>query len=625
MNNHVNNAMTAPAETIPDYARVALVPIANPETAADLLHLAAALAHPSEGKIVALVVSLGDVEGKAQSIEQLEPIIEEIRAEGHDIDIKAETSTSVSRGILDGIRETGADLVIIGLKQPRRGQVEMGTVVESVLKTATCDVLIYRRGTHEVRFDKVIVPVDADTQSKVAARMGIRLAARHKTPIEAIHVQPGNRAQFEGLAMIEQTLADLPGHQFVKRTVVNAVDPVASILSRADEDDLVIVGFNKRSDFERHIFGDIAWGMLEKATGTVIMVSRAIGRDTTINRNVRRFLSWIHPVLTRVEQDDIIEMARRNATFTIDYVMLILVSAALATLGLLLNSAAVIIGAMLVAPLMSPLVAMSVTLTVGRVWIAQRAFVTLIVGFVMSLLMAGVLGLLLPTTLPTSEMLARGAPTLLDAAVAFASGVVGAYATARKDIPAALAGVAIAAALMPPVCTIGLGLAFGESSLAFGAALLFLTNIISIIGAGILVFAWLGMRLRRYDTVRLWRQIVAIALLILFAIPVGVELFSLTRQTSTHNIVRRELGDQLSPNAELVSVEFVQADPLRVIATVRAEGDIPQTRINALQEEIASQLGEPVQLELVVMQVIRLRVEPIEAEETPEPEATDEP
>ena len=613
----------APAEAIPDYARVALVPIANPETAADLLHLAAALAHPTEGKIIALVVSLGDVEGKAQSIEQLEPIIEEIRVEGLTIEIKSQTATSVSRGILDGIRETGADLVILGLKQHRRGQVELGTVVESVLKTATCDVLIYRRGTHEVRFDKVIVPIDTDTQSKVAARMGIRLAARRKTPIEAIHVQPGNRAQFEGLALIEQTLSDLPGHQFVKRTVVNGVDPVASIITRADEDDLVIVGFNKRSDFERLVFGDIAWGMLEKASGTVIMVSRAIGKDTTINRNLRRFLTWLHPALTNVEQDDIVEMARRNATFNIDYVMLILVSAALATLGLLLNSAAVIIGAMLVAPLMSPLVAMSVTLTVGRVWIAQRAVITLISGFVMALIMAMFLGSLLPTNLPTPEMLARGAPTLLDAAVAFASGVVGAYATARKDIPAALAGVAIAAALMPPVCTIGLGIALNEPDLAFGATVLFLTNIISIIGAGILIFAWLGMRFRRYENIKLWHQIVAVLLLILFALPIGGELFALTHRNGTQNIIRNELDNQLTPDAELVSVEFIQADPVRVIATVRAENEIAQARINELQEEIASQLGEPVQLELVVMQVIRLRVEPSEPESTPEPEATE--
>ncbi|PJF22232.1 MAG: hypothetical protein CUN56_07065 [Phototrophicales bacterium] len=616
------NHIIAPAETIPDYARVALVPIANPETAADLLHVAAALAHPSEGKVIALVVSLGDVESQAQSVEQLEPIIQEIREEGTTIELKAETATSVSRGILDAIRQTGADLVILGLKQHRRGQVEMGTVVESVLKTATCDVLIYRRGTHEVRFDKVIVPIDTDTQSKVAARMGIRLAARYKTPIEVIHTQASHRSQFEGLAIIEQTIADLPGHQFVKRSVVNGVDPAASILARVQEDDLLIVGFNKRSDFERHIFGDVAWGVLEKAPSTVIMVSRAVGKETTLNRNLRRFFNWLHPVLTQVEQDDIIEMSRRNASFTIDYLMLILVSAALATLGLLLNSVAVIIGAMLVAPLMSPLVAMSVTLTVGRIWIAQRAFTSLVIGVLMAVLMAFVLGLLLPIPLPTSEMLARGAPTLLDAAVAFASGVVGAYATARKDIPAALAGVAIAAALMPPICTIGLGLAFGEINLAFGATLLFLTNIISIIGAGILVFVWLGMRLKRYDV---WRQIAAIILLILVAIPVAIELFILTQQNNTQNIIRRELSDGLSPEAELVSVEFIQQNPVRVIATIRTEGDISQEKVNTLQDQIASELGEAVQLELVVMQVIRLRVDPEKPEFTPEPEVTDTP
>lgn len=70
-------------------------------------------------------------------------------------------------------------------------------------------------------------------------------------------------------------------------------------------------------------------------------------------------------------------------------------------------------------------------------------------------------------------------------------------------------------------------------------------------------------------------------------------------------------------------MEFIQSDPVRVIATVRAENEIAQSRINELQEEIASQLGESVQLELVMMQVIRLRVEPNEPESTPEPEATE--
>src|SRR5690606_3546905 len=105
----------------------------------------------------------------------------------------------------------------------------------------------------------------------------------------------------------------------------------------------------------------------------------------------------------------------------------------------------------------------------------RRSAITLVFGIIVSIFVAIGAGLLSSLSSPTSEMLIRSNPTLLDALVAFASGVVGAYATARKDIPAALAGVAIAAALMPPLCTVGLGLALGNQALASGSMLLFIT------------------------------------------------------------------------------------------------------------------------------------------------------
>ena len=630
-NDNEKAKITQAVEVIPEYARTVLVPIANPTTAHDLLELALALAHPDGGKVIALIVSLGDVERDSATTEVLEPIVDEISTNEGVISLEVVIAPSVARGILDAGREFGADLIVLGAEQPKRGQVKLGKIVESVMTTATSDVLIYRMGQN-MDFKRVVVPIDRSFRSQVSSRLGLCISRTYDTSIEAMHVQGSYHSQFEGLARIEEAITKLPDHRRIKRTVVEANSTVEGILSRTGEDDLIIVGFDQRSDFERTVFGDISNGILNRAPGPVILVSRAKARDDSVARRWRQFIRWIRPVLTGAEQDDIIRQAQLNAQLNLDYATLIVISASLAALGLLLNSAAVIIGAMLVAPLMSPLISLSSGLAVGRVKMAGRALMTLAIGVVMALLMAVVLGSLLPTDLPTPEMLGRGRPTLLDAAVALASGVIGAYATARKDIPAALAGVAIAAALMPPICTVGLGLALGDSSLAYGALILFLTNIICIIAAGMVVFLYMGLSLRAYDDVPRWIQLAALVMFLLVSLPIFMRVVDLTGEAVREADVRREIQTVFDP-AELTEFEIRDGDPRRIIATVRSTEAIEAERVIELEQHLAAILGERVRIDLVILPVVRFDVREqdisINPEETLEieglPEITPEP
>jgi len=608
----------------PSYPQTAVVPIANPETAPDLIRLADSLVHPDTGKVIALVVSLGDVEEADKTLVKLDDIVDELVAEGLKVSIESISASTIARGILDTAREQGADLIMMGInKQRTRGQTGFGTVVESVIETASVNVLIYRAGPrHE--FERVVVPVNNSFEGKVAAHYGMRIAATFDTKMEAMYAQAGHFAQYEGLARIEQVIADLPERQRVKRTVVTAQNAVDGILARTNEDDLIVVGFKERSEFERLMFGDVARGMLNRAEGPVLMVHHTDEPENTTSRAWLRFVRWIRPALTRMEQDEIVRNALVMCSANIDYIMLILVSATLATLGLLLNSSAVIIGAMLVAPLMQPLIGLSTGLTVGRVFMARRATSTLVMGVLLSLLVSIAVGLILPQITPTPEMLARGSPTLVDAAVAIASGVIGAYATARKDIPSALAGVAIAAALMPPICTIGLGTAFRDYELAFGATVLFLTNIICIIFAGVAVFIWLGMRFQRYPEIKPWMQYAMLALLTLVALPVGNQLWRLTQEASIESVVQREIREALAP----VEVIAFEAEPgtesHKVTATVRTAQPLTADDVRRVQQHVAQELGESVEIELIVQEVIRLSVEP-EPEITLEAEATEMP
>jgi uncharacterized hydrophobic protein (TIGR00271 family) len=149
---------------------------------------------------------------------------------------------------------------------------------------------------------------------------------------------------------------------------------------------------------------------------------------------------------------------------------------------------------MLVAPLMTPLVASGLSLVQGNWHLIRIASRTVFGGFLLAFGIGVILGVVLPGLTPTDEMLARGSPSAFDLLVALVSGMAAAYAGSRPHLLSALPGVAIAASLIPPVATSGMALAIGEVSLASGALLLFLTNIVAIV-LGTAVSLWaVGIR-----------------------------------------------------------------------------------------------------------------------------------
>ncbi len=420
------------------------------------------------------------------------------------------------------MREENADLVVLGLNKPDHGQVIIGAIPESIAATAPCDVLIYRTGLVP-EFKRIVVPANGTEHSRIATRVGIALGQGYEVPVEAMFVQDSGSEAWRGYGRLAAALADIPGAQRVKRTVVSAADPVRGILARVTEQDLLVLGYSKRSELQRWLYGDFSRELLNRAPGPVILTSRSDEEEAKHFALLGRLLRWTRPTLTRVEQEDLVRQAREMGTASLDYTVLIIVSAVLASFGLLTNSGAVIIGAMLVAPLMTPLIAFAIGMTSGQLILMRRSALSMVQGFVLAFAIALVIGLISTSTIVTSEMAGRGNPTVLDMGVALASGVIGAYATARKEIPSALAGVAIAAALMPPVCTIALGVAYGNIALARGATLLFSANIVSIMLAAWGVFFWLGLRPEAQTQARV-RPIISGLLVAIFALITAIFL-----------------------------------------------------------------------------------------------------
>ena len=596
------------SENAPRYFRKVVVPVSNPATVPHMLQLALSLIDPDdeESCVYALTVSI-EGESISERLEHIEPIIKAFNSQGHHVELVTQIATSITRGILDGAREHGAEALIIGVFKSDKGQVKVGSLVENVVAAAPCNVLVYRPGA-TVKFNRVVVPIDDNRSNPAALRTGVLLAKSNHVTLSPLYIQNNYTYTPEKEVVIQNTL-DMLEPDLIKKDIIHGRDPAAHILRHVDNNDLLVLGFSQKLNLDIQLDGDVTSKLLNDAPGPVLIASRIFQERGTVVGTVQRALQRWNPAMTQVERNELVWQARKTAMGGIDYSMMILLSAALASIGLMLNSTAVIIGAMLVAPLMSPLGALATGLATGQLDITRRALVTLIQGVLLSLLISWALGSILPLDTPTNEMLVRGNPSMLDAAVALVSGLVAAFAIARKEIPAALAGVAIAAALMPPVCTIGLGLAFRNLSLAGGATLLFLANILFIIVAQNVIFLWLGMRPGRRQTTQ--RSIFAWWILLLGLITVVLSLIIALGQRAT---VEQQVRDFLI--AELPSVEYVDIETnalanegLDIVLTVRAQESVSAQRVGELQDAVAVYLNRPIVLEVVTMLTVNPRTE----------------
>ena len=219
---------------------------------------------------------------------------------------------------------------------------------------------------------------------------------------------------------------------------------------------------------------------------------------------------------------DLFPALREDARLNSIYLVLMVLSTMLAAIGLYLNSASVIIGAMLLAPLMTPIVSLSMGILRGNIELFKDSIGKIVLGILIALLSSALITLLFPHKPITDEMLARMNPTLLDLGVAIISGIAAAYSKSFKEIIQSLAGVAIAVALVPPLTVAGIGIGRWDFYIFYQAFLLFSTNLVGIIIAATYTFRILGYS----AAVRSRRSIgVVFIFLVLISIPLYLTYF----------------------------------------------------------------------------------------------------
>lgn len=207
----------------------------------------------------------------------------------------------------------------------------------------------------------------------------------------------------------------------------------------------------------------------------------------------------------------------------------LVLAAVVATGGIAAASTAVVIGAMLIAPLMSPMLGCALAIVSGRPRAAVRTLLVTAAGVALCIGIAAAVGAVTPVSVNTAtnqEVLARTAPRLIDLVVALASGMMAALALVRDDIPDAVPGIAISASLVPPLCVVGVALQAGDIAAARGSMLLFIANFFAIQLMCCAVFAALGLgrRVRSERAGRMraaWYALTAAGALVV-AVPLAV-------------------------------------------------------------------------------------------------------
>lgn len=337
--------------------------------------------------------------------------------------------------------------------------------------------------------------------------------------------------------------------------------------------------------------------------GSLIQITRKIRQNEVFKAHALprgdtrdELLKGPLPLINHATTDQFKELftvLRENARPTSSYLVLTFLSTFIATLGLFADSPPVVIGAMILAPLMSPIISLSMGILRQDHKLIRTSLSAIGLGMLLGYLCAILITWLLPLNVLNTQILNRTRPNLLDLGIAVGSGIAGAYAHAKKEIAKTLAGVAIAVALIPPLAVSGIGAGWLNWSVFSGALLLLVTNLAGMVLAAAITFLFLG-----FSPFRLARKGLIISLLVVIGISAPLA-FGFTRMVHETRIVQRLTGLHVG-NMILREVGVRQMKPLQLSITIVTDQPADEQQLLKVKQEIERMLEQEVELEVTV-------------------------
>ncbi len=301
-------------------------------------------------------------------------------------------------------------------------------------------------------------------------------------------------------------------------------------------------------------------------------------------------------------------MMVRNSLFeeselTLNFLVLIISSCLIATFGLVLNSAAVIIGAMIIAPLMLPLRGLSFATLEGDWELLRRSFVSIAVGTLLGISCSWLVGTVIGFPEFGAQVLARTKPNLIDLLVAIVAGGISGFSKIRPSLEDAVPGTAIAVALMPPLCVVGLTLSQGEWAYSQGAFLLYITNLIGINLACMIVYIFSGYA----QSTELSRSLnwgVSLVLIAVLVVPLGLTFWDVLEQGRVEEPVQELINSSLFNKEGVREVSDWKIDrtknPPEIEIAMRSIELITPEQVKEFEDAVEIKLGKPFKVKVDV-------------------------
>jgi uncharacterized hydrophobic protein (TIGR00271 family) len=335
---------------------------------------------------------------------------------------------------------------------------------------------------------------------------------------------------------------------------------------------------------------------------------------------------------SKVPQKELWQKLYQDAQPVLGFYIMLSLSTLIATLGLLSNSSATIIGAMIIAPLMNPIVALAYGIGRFKKRLSYLSMISLSSGIVVSILISYLTTSFIGLSVTGSEILSRVNPTLLDLGVAIGAGAAATFAYTRKSIANSISGAAIAVALVPPLCVVGIGLSIGKSALpdvgssfeslgitsggydiALGAFLLFAANLSGMVLTSQLIFIF-----QRYGNFKtgLKGMLITIVVILGISYPLGISFKSMYSRNIAITQLTKEANESLKKNKTIGTLEALNVYYSEDILTIYLKGVMPlsraerfRQRANEYRELMEKKLEEPVKFILDIRYVEMERIE----------------
>jgi uncharacterized hydrophobic protein (TIGR00271 family) len=481
---------------------------------------------------------------------------------------------------------------------------------------------------------RILVPTAGGPNAIHALNM--LLPMTNKSEITALYValeHLGPNQEAHGRARLRQTTQFLGADDRLKTKLITAKTAMEGIVGEAANNyDLVVLGASRESSMDRILFGDVPGAVVRDSKKAVAIVREPRDRMTGVARKITWHLQHSLPHMSLAQRTDAYVRIRRGARADTGFYLLIACSAIIASFGLMLNSGAVVIGAMLVAPLMYPIVATGLAIVQGDPRFLKLALGTSLRGVALAIFVSVLIGFLNINDFLTTELMARTQPNLFDLGVAIFSGIAGAYALCHSDAAGALPGVAIAAALVPPLGTVGIAFSMGLYAESFGALLLFFTNFVAMSVATASVFLVLGFRptLTKKDRRAIQARSVRAALVLLLVVSsiLAYSTYRLAYDASAEARIQEVVRTQVEEvtGAELYDkqIDHFSRQRLEMHLTVLASESLSNSQVHDLQQRITTilsndRVANEVHLTVTVIQVTRLEPQAAEPAQAAEP------